>query len=64
MPQDVPQANKVEVEMTNGNLILVDGLITDAGQMSSKKAAELDLFDMSTLKEPYRVEGKKQWGTR
>ena len=62
MPKDVPQANKIEVEITNGNLILVDGLINDAGQMSAKKATELGLFDVSTLKEPYRVEGKKTMG--
>ncbi|MCL0054267.1 threonine synthase [Dehalococcoidia bacterium] len=62
MPKDVPEANKKEVLITGGNLTLVDGLISDAGIISRKKASELDLFDISTLQEPYRVEGKKTMG--
>jgi len=62
MPKDVPEANKKEVLITGGNLTLVDGLISDAGVISRKKASELDLFDISTLQEPYRVEGKKTMG--
>ena len=41
---------------------LIDGLISDAGIISREKAAQLDLFDVSTLQEPYRVEGKKTMG--
>ena len=62
MPKDAPEANKKEVLITGGNLTLVDGLISDAGVISRKKASELDLFDISTLQEPYRVEGKKTMG--
>ena len=62
MPKDAPEANKKEVLITGGNLTLVDGLISDAGVISRQKASELDLFDISTLQEPYRVEGKKTMG--
>ena len=41
---------------------LVDGFITDAGRISAQRAEELGLFDVSTLREPYRVEGKKTMG--
>ena len=62
MPKDAPEANIKEVNITSGNLNLIDGLINDAGVISNQKAAELGLFDVSTLKEPYRVEGKKTMG--
>jgi threonine synthase len=62
MPKDAPDANKRETEMAGAHLTLVDGLISDAGALSRKMAAELDLFDVSTLREPYRVEGKKTMG--
>ncbi len=62
MPEDAPQANQKEVVITGGHLTLVDGLINDAGRISGEKAAELGLFDISTLREPYRVEGKKTMG--
>ncbi len=62
MPKDAPEANRVEVEITGANLELVDGYITDAGRISGERAAELGLFDVSTLREPYRVEGKKTMG--
>lgn len=62
MPKDAPEANQKEVEITGAELTLVDGLINDAGRISAEKAAELGLFDVSTLKEPYRVEGKKTMG--
>jgi len=62
MPDDAPAANKRETEMAGANLTLVHGLISDAGALSRKRAAELDLFDVSTLREPYRVEGKKTMG--
>ena len=62
MPKDAPEANQVEVEITGGKLELVDGYITDAGRISGERAEELGLFDVSTLREPYRVEGKKTMG--
>ena len=62
MPRDAPQANQKEVVITGGHLNLVDGLINDAGRISGEKAEELGLFDISTLREPYRVEGKKTMG--
>ena len=62
MPKDAPDANKKEAEIAGAHLTLVDGLISDAAAASRAKAAELGLFDVSTLKEPYRVEGKKTMG--
>ena len=62
MPRDAPEANKVESTMAGAVLTLVDGLISDAGAAARVRAAELDLFDVSTLREPYRVEGKKTMG--
>ena len=62
MPRDAPDSNKIEVDITGGKLTLIDGLISDAGVMSRKQAAEKGLFDVSTLQEPYRVEGKKTMG--
>ena len=62
MPRDAPSANRKEVEATGANLTLVDGLISDAGRLSRQRAADLGLFDVSTLQEPYRVEGKKTLG--
>ena len=62
MPEDAPVANRTEVALTGAQLTLVKGLISDAGRLSREKAAELGLFDISTLREPYRVEGKKTMG--
>ena len=62
MPKDAPEANRKEVEITGGELTLIDGLISDAGVMSRERAAREGLFDISTLQEPYRVEGKKTMG--
>ena len=62
MPKDAPEANQIEVSITGGDLTLIDGLISDAGILSRKRAAEEGLFDVSTLQEPYRVEGKKTMG--
>ena len=62
MPKDAPEANRKEVEITGGELNLIDGLISDAGVLSRTRAAEEGLFDVSTLQEPYRVEGKKTMG--
>ncbi len=62
MPQDAPESNRKEVVITGGELNLIDGLISDAGVLSRARAAEDGLFDISTLQEPYRVEGKKTMG--
>ncbi len=62
MPADAPQSNRREVEMAGAQLHLVNGLISDAGRESAKMATESGLFDVSTLKEPYRLEGKKTMG--
>lgn len=62
MPRDAPAANQQECVAYGASLTLVDGLITDAGALSMAAAEELGLFDVSTLKEPYRAEGKKTMG--
>lgn len=62
MPQDAPLINILEVQMTGANLKLVNGLINDAGREAAADAAEAGWFDVSTLKEPYRLEGKKIMG--
>jgi len=62
MPRDMPRANIVECEQTGAHVTLIDGLITDCGaEVARRKAAE-GWFDVSTLKEPYRIEGKKTLG--
>ena len=62
MPSDTPRANVVECEQTGAQVTLMDGLITDCGaEIGRRKDAE-GWFDVSTLKEPYRVEGKKTLG--
>jgi threonine synthase len=62
MPSDTPRANVVECEQTGAHVTLIDGLITDCGaEVARRKEAE-GWFDVSTLKEPYRVEGKKTLG--
>ena len=62
MPRDTPVANIKEVSIIGSDLTLIDGLINDAGKLSQEKAEKENLFDVSTLKEPYRVEGKKTMG--
>ena len=62
MPQDAPPANKKESVMAGSELNLVEGLISDAGRIAVAVAEEQGLFDLSTLKEPYRAEGKKTMG--
>ena len=62
MPQDAPEANIKECILTSPALNLVDGHIGDAGRRAVAVAEEQGLFDLSTLKEPYRVEGKKTMG--
>ena len=62
MPKDAPIANRQECDAFGARVTLIDGLISDAGRISREKAAEMGLFDVSTLQEPYRVEGKKTMG--
>ena len=62
MPEDAPRINKVDVQVTGAELRLVTGLISDAARLASAGAAEHGWFDVSTFKEPYRVEGKKTMG--
>ena len=62
MPKDAPLANKMECIAFGANVELVDGFISDAGKASAIAAEKYDLFDISTLKEPFRVEGKKTMG--
>lgn len=62
MPADTPRANIVECEQTGANVTLVDGLITDCGRIVAERKEAEGWFDVSTLKEPYRVEGKKTMG--
>jgi threonine synthase len=62
MPRDVPLANQVECQAYGAHLTLVDGLISDCGRMVAERKAAEGWFDVSTLKEPFRVEGKKTMG--
>ncbi|MEP6945342.1 MAG: threonine synthase [Acidobacteriota bacterium] len=62
MPADTPTANIIECEQTGANVTLVDGLITDCGKIVAERKDAEGWFDVSTLKEPYRVEGKKTMG--
>jgi len=62
MPSDVPQANYIECKALGAHVTLVDGLISDCGRIVAERKEQEGWFDMSTLKEPYRVEGKKTMG--
>ena len=62
MPRDTPVANVIECKMTGAHVTLIDGLITDCGAEIAKRKDAEGWFDVSTLKEPYRVEGKKTLG--
>jgi len=62
MPSDTPRANIVECEQTGAHVTLIDGLITDCGAEVAKRKEAEGWFDVSTLKEPYRIEGKKTLG--
>lgn len=62
MPKDTPRANVVECEQTGARVTLVDGLITDCGRIVAERKEAENWFDVSTLKEPYRAEGKKTMG--
>jgi len=62
MPVDAPHTNKAECAVYGAHTYLIHGLITDAGQALRKAGATRGWFDMSTLREPYRAEGKKTLG--
>ena len=62
MPKDVPMANQVECMAYGAHLTLVDGLISDCGRIVAERKGPEGWFDISTLKEPFRVEGKKTMG--
>ncbi len=62
MPRDVPQANFLDCRAFGAEVTLVDGLISDCARMVAERAPSEGWFDVSTLKEPYRIEGKKTMG--
>jgi threonine synthase len=62
MPDDTPAINQYECELFGAKTFLVPGLITDCGKIVRDGKKPLDWFDVSTLKEPYRIEGKKTMG--
>ena len=62
MPLDTPKANIIECRQTGAFVELIDGLITDCGKIVAERKESEGWFDVSTLKEPYRVEGKKTMG--
>src|SRR5215471_8210037 len=62
MPRDTPRANIMECRELGAHVTLIDGLITDCGAEIARRKEKECWFDISTLKEPYRVEGKKTLG--
>ncbi|AKC85606.1 threonine synthase [Pseudoxanthomonas suwonensis] len=62
MPKDAPAITRQEIAICGADLYLVEGLISDAGRIVAQAVAEGGLYDASTLKEPYRIEGKKTMG--
>ncbi len=62
MPKDTPLANIIECQQNGAHVTLIDGFITDCGRIVAERKAAEGWFDVSTLKEPYRVEGKKTMG--
>ncbi len=62
MPRDAPQANRIECELAGAEVTLIDGLIHDCARALAEGKETEGWFDVSTLKEPYRVEGKKTLG--
>ena len=62
MPVDAPEITRTECAVTGARLYLVDGLISDAGAIIGEAVRRLGYVDTSTLKEPYRIEGKKTMG--
>jgi threonine synthase len=62
MPRDVPQSNYLESKAAGAHVTLVDGLISDCGRIVAERKEKEGWFEVSTLKEPYRIEGKKTMG--
>jgi threonine synthase len=62
MPNDVPHSNYIECKAFGAHVTLVDGLISDCAKIVAERKAEEGWFEVSTLKEPYRIEGKKTMG--
>jgi threonine synthase len=62
MPNDIPKAFQVECNQYGANVEMIDGLISDCGKIVGERKEKEGWFDISTLKEPYRVEGKKTMG--
>ena len=62
MPSDTPTANIIESRAFGADVRLIDGLISDCGKFIAERAASEGWFEVSTLKEPYRIEGKKTMG--
>jgi threonine synthase len=62
MPEDTPEVNRLEPGLFGARAFLVNGLITDCGKLVREGAERFGWFDLSTLKEPYRIEGKKTMG--
>jgi threonine synthase len=62
MPKDAPRANQLECSLPGVHLTLVDGLISDCARLLAETKEKEGWFDVSTLKEPYRIEGKKTLG--
>jgi len=62
MPKDAPKVNQVECQIVGAKVVLVDGLISDAGKLVKEGMEEMQWFNVATLGEPYRVEGKKTMG--
>src|SRR5207253_3045193 len=62
MPQDVPRANRVECESYGAHVTLVQGLISDCARLVTERKDKEGWFDVSSLKEPFRIEGKKTMG--
>lgn len=62
MPEDTPVINQYECQLAGAKTFLVNGLINDCGKLVRQGQAAMGWFDLSTLKEPYRIEGKKTMG--
>jgi threonine synthase len=62
MPADTPRVNQFETVLFGAHVYRIDGVITDCGKIVGDGASEMKWFDVSTLKEPYRIEGKKTMG--
>src|SRR5690348_4693893 len=62
MPEDTPRINQLEAHLAGARVFLVNGLITDCGRIVREGTERMGWFDVSTLKEPYRLEGKKTMG--